>query len=108
MESLGNVCLKQDNIVDAVPLYKKSLKILEKDHGDDSAKLLPTLFVLGGIYEGEGAPSEGVKDYKTAIKFYDRAATIAENEPGKTSLVYADAEHRLGRATFLMWAAKSG
>lgn len=93
MLSLANVLQTKDNTEDALPLYKKSLRILEKAHGKESHAIVPVLLLLGGVSESEG-------EYRRAMKFYDRAAVISEKLDGIDSLSSSECRYRLGRASF--------
>jgi len=91
MEKLASTLLVEDKTERALPLYKKSLRILERAHGRESPKLLPTLYALGSILEAEG-------DYKLAIKRYQRAVTINQKNFGPLSLELAESLHHLARS----------
>ncbi|MBX9695736.1 MAG: tetratricopeptide repeat protein [Cyanobacteria bacterium] len=92
MEALADVIYKQDTIEEPLPLYKKSLRLLEKKYGKDSPRLLFTLTQLAAIYEGEG-------DYKKAVRYIDWDCDIAAKESA-TSRDLASSQHRLGRVRF--------
>lgn len=93
MQSLAKVLYMQDQVAETLPLYKKSLRMLAKAHGKDSMEILPTLIVVGGIYEAEG-------DYKKAGKYYRRADRIAAKQKGTDSMSKAGCQHLLGRIAF--------
>lgn len=89
--ALAAVLVKQDITEEAIRLYKRSLRVLDKEFGKESPKLIPSTESLGEIYEGDG-------DYKKAAKYYARAASIAESGTGSNSLVLSRCRHKLGRA----------
>lgn len=91
LEKLASILTQENKIDEAVPLYERSLHILESTYGEKSAKLVPTLFSLGSIYESEGDP-------KVAMKLYQRALAINEKSYGSFSPAVADSLHFLGRA----------
>ena len=93
MQSLAGVLQTEDKTNESLPLYQKSLAQLERTHGIDSDILIPTLILIGTVLEAE-------LEYKLAADNYKRAAFIAQKSFGPNSLVFADSEHRLGRATF--------
>lgn len=94
MQSLARALYMQEQLEEETfSLYKKSLHILEKTDGKQSATIVPTLLAIGELYENEG-------DYKQAIKHYERATAVAASSMGNSSLTYADSEHRLARAIF--------
>jgi tetratricopeptide (TPR) repeat protein len=93
LESLAGVLQTEDKTNESLPLYQKALRLLERAHGIDSDKLIPTLILLGTVLEGE-------LDYELAADDYKQAALIATKSFGPNSLVFADSEHRLGRVTF--------
>jgi tetratricopeptide (TPR) repeat protein len=80
---------------ESLPLYKKSLHILEREYGSGSPKIVPTLFAIGAIYETEGEPYH-------AAKLYQRTVDINEKSFGPASLQVADSLHRLGHASAAM------
>lgn len=91
MQSLARVLQLQDlTEEESRPLYKKSLKILERKHGPRSQEVLQTLLIIGAVYEQDG-------DYKRAGKYYARSLSIATDNPGPQSLLFAECSHRLGR-----------
>lgn len=94
LESLAKVLYMEDQINETIPLYKKSLKLLQKAHGKKSIRTVSTLVTLGGIFEDEG-------DYKKATNYYTPAIEIASNTTdGAGKLLTADYTHRLGRTQF--------
>lgn len=93
MQSLAGVLQMENKTYDVIPLYKKSLKLLEKAHGKDSPRIVRTLILLGDVFENEG-------DYRVAMRFYSRAVAITQKQAGANSLAFADYTHRLGRAAF--------
>jgi tetratricopeptide (TPR) repeat protein len=93
MLSLADVLQTKDNTEEALPLDKKSLRLLEKTHGKLSREVIPALLLLGGVFESEG-------EYRRAMKFYNRAVVISESLDGPESLTSAESRYRLGRASF--------
>ncbi len=93
LEKLAADLVLEDKTEEAVSLYTKSLGMLERKYGKDSPKLLPTLFALGSIFEGEGDP-------KIAMGFYRKALAINEKNYGPVSPAVAESLHRLGHASF--------
>ncbi len=93
LERLASTLELENKTNDAVPLYNKSLHILERTYGKESAKVVPTLFALGSIFESEGDP-------KIAMKYYLRAVAINEKHYGPFSPAVAESLHHLGHATF--------
>ncbi len=84
----------EDQIVETIPLYKKSLKLLKKAHGEKSIRTVSTLVTLGNIFEDEG-------DYKKANDYYTKAIEITTTTTdGAGKLLTADYTHRLGRNQF--------
>lgn len=71
IEKLASTLVLENKTDEALPLYNKSLHILERTYGKDSPKVIPTLFAFGSIYEAEGDP-------KIAMSYYKRALTINE------------------------------
>ncbi len=80
-------------------LYRKALKILERQYGKESVKLLPVLITMGSVTEIEG-------EYKKAGVFYARAEAIAHAKSGANSMELATALHKLGHAQFHQGLAK--
>ncbi len=94
LESLAKVLYMQDEITETIPLYKKSLKILQKAYGKKSIRTVTTLAILGGIFEDEG-------DYKKATDYYTPAIEIVSSTGGNTNqLLLANYQHRMGRTQF--------
>jgi tetratricopeptide (TPR) repeat protein len=93
LESLAGVLQTEDQTQDAVPLYQKSLRILERAHGKESEKAVPTITILGDIFCNEA-------QYKIAAKYYRQALAIVEETSGRSSFRFADLEHRIGLTTF--------
>ena len=94
LESLAKVLYMEDQIVETIPLYKKSLKLLKKAHGEKSIRTVSTLVTLGNIFEDEG-------DYKKANDYYTKAIEITTTTTdGAGKLLTADYTHRLGRNQF--------
>lgn len=94
LESLAKVLYMEDQIVETIPLYKKSLKLLKRAHGEKSIRTVSTLVTLGNIFEDEG-------DYKKATGYYTEAIEITSSTTdGAAKLLTADYTHRLGRNQF--------
>jgi tetratricopeptide (TPR) repeat protein len=93
MEKLAANLQTQDEFSESVPLYKKSLRILQKAHGKKSESTVPTLKTLGDIYENDS-------QYRLAAKYYREALSIVGAASGQTSLKFAELQHLLGIATF--------
>lgn len=102
LQSLAKTLYMEDEIVETIPLYKNSLKILQRAHGKKSLRTAPTLVTIGGIFEDDG-------DYKKATKYYTSAIEIAggttdntvQSSPtAQSTLLLADYTHRLGRTQF--------
>lgn len=97
MQSLAKTLYLQDITVETIPLYKKSLKLLQKTYGKNSLKTTSTLVTLAGILEIEG-------EYKTADDLYAQAIEIVTNttdgDKANNQLLLADFEHRLGHSLF--------
>lgn len=91
MEKLAAALQVQNKTEDVMPLYKKSLKLLERAHGKESPELVPTLYAMGVIHETEG-------DLKEAVTTYTRALAINRKSFAPESLNVADSLHRLARA----------
>lgn len=91
MEKVAATLQVQDITEDAMPLYKKSLKLLERAHGKESPELIPTLYAIGVIHETEG-------DLKEAVVSYTRTLAINKKNFAPESLNVADSMHRLARA----------
>jgi tetratricopeptide (TPR) repeat protein len=90
-EKLAATLLAENKTDEALPLYKKSLRSLQKAVGDESRQILSVLYALGSIYEAEG-------DLKPALKQYRRALAISEKNFGPLSLEVATSLHCLARA----------
>lgn len=93
LESLAGVLQTEDQTQEASPLYKKSLHLLQKAHGADSETVVPTLVSLGNIFRDEAL-------YRPSAKYYRQAMSVVEANSGRSSLKYADVQHRLGLVTF--------
>jgi len=93
---LANSLTLQGKIEEAQTIYRRSLRMLQRQYGMSSHELAPTLFALGSTYESEG-------DVSSAMALYQRALKINEKNYGPYSPVVADSLHHLGRVT-----AKSG
>lgn len=93
MQKLAAVLQMQDRTEEVIPLYKMSIRTVEKAHGPNCSEIVSPLLSLGSVFENEG-------DYKQAVKLYDRATLITEKTNGASSLDLAAAQHKLGRATF--------
>jgi tetratricopeptide (TPR) repeat protein len=93
LQRLASTLELEDKTNDALPLYRKSLHILEQTYGKDSPKVVPTLFAFGSIFEAEGDP-------KIAMGYYRRALHINEKHYGPFSPGVAESLHHLGHATF--------
>ncbi|HMO19626.1 MAG TPA: tetratricopeptide repeat protein [Candidatus Melainabacteria bacterium] len=94
MESLAKAQYMQEKLEESLRLYRKALAILEKHEGKANIALVPTLNIIGGVYENEG-------DFKKAEKYYLRALEISERVEGNKSLTAASCRHKLGRIYFL-------
>lgn len=97
MQSLAKSLYLQDITVETIPLYKKSLKILQKTYGKDSLKTTSTLVTLAGILDFEG-------EYKNSERYYTQAIDIVskttEGDKENNQLLLADYEHKLGYSLF--------
>ena len=93
LEKLASVLVLENKIDEALPLYNKSLHMLEFNYGKDSPKLVPTLFAIGSIFESEG-------DVKIAMEYYNKALAINEKHYGPLSPGVAESLHHLGHANF--------
>lgn len=93
MRALADVLQLQDYKELSWDLYLKSLKILEKAHGENSIILLPQLLTMGAVTELEG-------EYLKSISFYQRAADIARVKLGESSYQLAICQRHLGHAYF--------
>ena len=93
LERLASTLVLENKIIGAIPIYHKSLHLLEQTYGNKSPKIVPTLFALGSIFESEGDP-------KIAMGLYHRALTINEENYGPLSPTVADSLQRLGHAYF--------
>jgi tetratricopeptide (TPR) repeat protein len=91
MQKVAAALQLQNITEDVMPLYKKSLKILERAHGKESPELVPTLYAMGAIHETED-------DRKQAVTIYTRALAINRKNFAPDSLNVADSLHRLARA----------
>jgi tetratricopeptide (TPR) repeat protein len=103
MEKVAASLQVQNITEDVMPLYKKSLKLLERTHGKESPELIPTLYAVGVIHETEG-------DLKEAVTIYTRALAINKKSFAPNSLNVADSLHRLARsqvAAHLLQAAET-
>jgi tetratricopeptide (TPR) repeat protein len=90
MQKLAALLQDLDISNEAVPLYKKAIKVLERAHGKQSLTLVADLRALADILENDG-------EFKKAVKLDTRALDLASHgEP----LVLAESRHALGRATF--------
>lgn len=94
MESLAKSQYMQEKLEESLGLYLKALATLEKHEGKEDVALVPTLNIIGGVYENEG-------DFKKAEKYYHRALEISERVEGDKSLTAATCRHKLGRIYFL-------
>ncbi|MBY0357478.1 MAG: tetratricopeptide repeat protein [Candidatus Obscuribacterales bacterium] len=92
MERVAAVLALEEKTEEAIAIYRHSLSLLEQKYGNNSPKIVPTLFSLGSIYESEGDPT-------LAMKLYQRALAINEKNYGPFSPVVADNLHYLGRST---------
>lgn len=93
LNNLANILILQDQADDALPLYKKALALLKKEHGKKSILLVPAYFNVGSIYENEGV-------YHKALKYYLRANQIAEEVAGTNSMSFARCQHHIGLIKF--------
>lgn len=93
LESLAGVLQMQAKTQDATPLYKKSLHILQKAHGKKSEATVPTLIILGNIFNGEA-------QYRKSARYYQQALSIVEIKSGRSNLKFADLQHHLGLVLF--------
>jgi tetratricopeptide (TPR) repeat protein len=93
MEKLAANLQTQDQFSESVPLYKKSLRLLQKAHGKKSETTVPTLKTLGDIYENDS-------QYRVAARYYREALSIVSATSGQSSLRFAELQHLLGIATF--------
>jgi tetratricopeptide (TPR) repeat protein len=93
MQKLAATLVLEDKTEEAITIYQRVLKLIERDSSKDSADLVPTLFALGSIYESAG-------DHELAMNLYSRALAINERTYGPLSPAVATALHRLGRASF--------
>ena len=91
MQKVAAALQLQNITEDVMPLYKKSLKILERAHGKESPELVPTLYAMGAVHETED-------DRKQAVTIYTRALAINRKNFAPDSLNVADSLHRLARA----------
>jgi tetratricopeptide (TPR) repeat protein len=91
LERLANVLQLEDITQEALPKYKKSLHMLKQAHGELSLELLPTLEVLGQIHYLDG-------QYETAIKFYEQALSVIEDNAQTGTFAYARVSQLLGQA----------
>ncbi|HEY9685317.1 MAG TPA: tetratricopeptide repeat protein [Oculatellaceae cyanobacterium] len=87
--NLAAVLQLEDLTQDVLPLYKKSLKMLERKYGKNSTKLVDTLVALADVNRNETI-------YRKAAKYYQDALTILEKNSLAQSIRYADAQYRLG------------
>jgi tetratricopeptide (TPR) repeat protein len=94
--SLAAVLQIEDLTQDAIPLYKKSLKLLQKKYGKDSDKCVDTLTALGDIYRNETT-------YRKSVHYYQDGLAILDKSTQSSTIRYADIQYKLG-LTF----AKSG
>lgn len=78
---------------EARELLRKSLKLMEAIHGDDSVKLIPVLCDLADANSGRG-------DERGQLKLYKRAMKISAANYGADSLQYADLAFRAATSTF--------
>jgi hypothetical protein len=99
MESLADVLQTQDETEEAIQLYRKSLRILQKSHGKESEATVPTIVALGEIFKGEA-------QWRVSAKYYRQALSIVETKSGRSNVQFADIEHRLGLVTFKAGYAK--
>lgn len=90
---LASVLAMQDQSEEVIPLYKKSLKQLQKAHGKNSPLLIPTLLALGKVQEMDG-------EYLKAIKLYQRAVDIDAQDKNSDTLRQALCLHNLGLASY--------
>ncbi|HEY9720096.1 MAG TPA: tetratricopeptide repeat protein [Trichormus sp.] len=93
LEKLASTLTLEDKTEEAIRLYQRCLKILEREYGNDSPRVLSTLFALGSIYESAG-------DHELAMGLYSRALSINEKAYGPFSPSVAATLHRLGRANY--------
>jgi tetratricopeptide (TPR) repeat protein len=93
LERLASTLVLENNTIDALPYYRKSLSLLEHTYGKDSPKIVPTLIALGSIFESDGDP-------KIAMEYYQRALHINEKHYGPLSPAVANSLYRLGHAQF--------
>jgi tetratricopeptide (TPR) repeat protein len=93
MRALADVLQLEDYKELSWDLYRQSLKILEKAHGENSIVLLPQLVTMGSVSELEG-------EYLKAIPFFSRAADIARAKLGDQSYQLAVCQSHLGHAYF--------
>jgi len=92
LRKLATVLTLEDKTEQAKAIYQRSLKLVQKDYGPDSPKIVPSLFSLGSIYEAEGDPA-------AAMQLYQRAININEKHYGPFSPGVAASLHHLGRAS---------
>ncbi len=93
MQNLGSVLQMQSKTDEVIPLYLKSLHVLEAKYGKKNVNIVHSLILLGTVYETEC-------DYPKAAKFYEQAILITQSNPAPDSLALADYQHRLGRVSF--------
>ncbi len=91
MEKLAAVLQMEDKTEDVLPLYKRSLHLLQKAHGKNSPRIIPTVYALGAVLEAEC-------EHRKTVKEYTRALAINEKTYDPLSLEIADSLHRLARA----------
>ncbi len=94
LESLAAVLQTEDKTEEVIPLYKKSLRILQRHYGKESEKTVNVRVRLGDVERNESL-------YRRAAKYYRPALVILDKTPGEADTVrYAEIEHRLGLALF--------
>ncbi len=90
---LAKILTIEDINEESIPLYKKSLKQLQKAHGKNSPLLIATLIALGKVQEMDG-------EYLKAIKLYQRAVDIDALDSKSDSARQALCLHNLGLASY--------
>ena len=76
---LADAIYKQDRFDEAVPLYRKALKIAERSYGKASKKLLPILMTIGEVYEVDG-------NFRKSVFYYTQAINACDKNDGMNSL----------------------
>lgn len=90
---LAKILTIEDINEESIPLYKKSLRQLQKTHGKNSPLLIATLLAFGKVQEMDG-------EYLKAIKLYQRACDIDALDDKSDSARRALCLHNLGLASY--------